>query len=69
MVEVERQGLNRGAMLSGAWSRSEQVATSLRVEEGEEVVARRKVMMIDDVPVRIALSYFPADLFSSSTRA
>lgn len=45
---------------------SEHVAHSLRVEAGEDVVARRKMMTANDVPVRIATSYFRADLFADT---
>jgi len=31
---------------------------------GDDVVARRKLMFANDVPVRIATSYFRADLFA-----
>jgi GntR family transcriptional regulator len=37
---------------------SEHVAACLRVEPGTEVIARRKMMFANSVPVRIATSVF-----------
>lgn len=48
---------------------SEHVAASLRVDQGEDVVARRKMMFANDVPVRIATSFFRADLFADTRMA
>lgn len=65
LVEAERQGIkaDRRMLYVGLEPASEHVAACLRVEPGEEVVARRKLMSANDVPVRIATSYFRADLF------
>lgn len=71
LVEAERQGLNadREMLYVGVEPASEHVAASLRVEEAEEVVARRKVMTIDGIPVRVATSFFRADLFADTRMA
>lgn len=71
LVEAERQGLDadRRMLYIGLEPASEHIAASLGVEEGEEVVARRKVMLVDEVPVRIATSFFRADLFAETRMA
>jgi GntR family transcriptional regulator len=61
LVEAERRMLYVG--LEPA---SEHVAACLGVEPGQEVVARRKLMTANDVPVRIATSFFRADLFGDT---
>jgi GntR family transcriptional regulator len=48
---------------------SERVAESLRVRPGDEVIARRRTVFAEDVPVRIATSYFRADLFGDTRLA
>jgi GntR family transcriptional regulator len=45
---------------------TEHIAACLRVEPGDEVLARRKLMTANDVPVRIATSFFRADLFGDT---
>lgn len=45
---------------------AEHVAVCLRVQPGDEVIARRKLMLANDVPVRIATSFFRVDLFAST---
>ena len=71
LVEAERQGIkaDRKMMYIGLEPASEHVATCLRVRNGDEVVARRKLMTANDVPVRIATSYFRADLFGATRMA
>jgi GntR family transcriptional regulator len=66
LTEAERQGIKPGrAMLYvGKEPASEHVAACLQVDSGEEIIARRKMMTANDVPVRIATSYFRADLFT-----
>ncbi|MEU6725418.1 UTRA domain-containing protein [Nonomuraea wenchangensis] len=68
MAEAERQGLkaDRRMLYVGLEPASEHVAACLRVEPGAEVVARRKMMSANDVPVRIATSYFRVDLFGGT---
>jgi GntR family transcriptional regulator len=68
LVEAERQGIrgDRKMLYIGLEPASEHVAHTLRVQPAEDVVARRKMMLANDVPVRIATSYFRADLFADT---
>ncbi|MCO6010311.1 UTRA domain-containing protein [Actinoallomurus purpureus] len=63
---AERQGVHAELRILGVdlEPAREHVATCLRVRPGEDVIARRRLMLADDVPVRIAVSYFRADLFA-----
>ena len=45
---------------------SEHIATCLRLRPGDDLIARRRLMLADDVPVRLATSYFRADLFAGT---
>ncbi len=45
---------------------SEHVAHALRIEPETDVVARRKMFWANDVPVRIATSFFRSDLFADT---
>ena len=71
LTEAERQGIKPGRRMLyiGTEPASEHVAACLRVDSGEDVLARRKMMTANDVPVRIATSYFRADLFGSTRLA
>ncbi|HUR08732.1 MAG TPA: UTRA domain-containing protein [Nonomuraea sp.] len=71
LAEAERQGLkaDRRMLYVGLEPASDHVAACLRVEPGTEIVARRKLMTANDVPVRIATSYFRADLFGDTRLA
>ena len=71
LAEAERQGLkaDRRMLYVGLEPVSDHVAACLRVEPGTEIVARRKMMTANDVPVRIATSYFRADLFGDTRLA
>lgn len=71
LVEAERQGIRaeRKMLYIGLEPANEHVAACLRVEPGAEVVARRKLMLANDVPVRIATSFFRADLFGNTRMA
>jgi DNA-binding GntR family transcriptional regulator len=71
LVEAERQGINadRKMLYIGLEPASEHVAAGLRIEPGGQVVARRKMMLANDVPVRIATSFFRADLFAGTRMA
>ncbi|MDA0564381.1 UTRA domain-containing protein [Streptomonospora sp. S1-112] len=64
LTEADRQGLTprREMLFVGREPASEHVAAALRVEPGEAVVARRKMFWADDVPVRIATSFFRVDV-------
>ncbi|MFI6451988.1 GntR family transcriptional regulator [Streptosporangium amethystogenes] len=68
LVEAERQGVrpDRRMLYVGPEPASDHVAACLRVEPGAEVIARRKMMTANEVPVRIATSYFRADLFGGT---
>ncbi|MEV4889923.1 UTRA domain-containing protein [Nonomuraea sp. NPDC055795] len=68
LAEAERQGLEAGRRMLyvGLEPASDHVAPCLRVEPGTEIIARRKMMTVGDVPVRIATSYFRADLFGDT---
>lgn len=41
---------------------SDEVAAALGLEPGAEVLVRDRIMFADDVPVQLAVSYFPRDL-------
>jgi GntR family transcriptional regulator len=71
LVEAERQGLKpeRRMLYIGPEPASEHVAACLQVEPGTEVIARRKLMLANDVPVRVATSFFRADLFADTRMA
>ncbi|MGV9308387.1 UTRA domain-containing protein [Nonomuraea sp. NPDC004354] len=71
LAEAERQGLkaDRRMLYVGLEPASDHVAACLRTEPGAEIVARRKMMLANDVPVRIATSYFRADLFGDTRLA
>ncbi|WP_433251240.1 GntR family transcriptional regulator [Streptosporangium sp. CA-135522] len=68
MTEAERQGVRAGRRMLyvGPEPASGHVAAALRVEPGAQVLARRKLLLADDVPVRIATSYFRLDLFGGT---
>lgn len=68
LVEAERQGIQaeREMLYIGLEPASDHVARCLRVESGEDVVARRKLMSANKIPVRIATSFFRADLFADT---
>ncbi|GAB4087063.1 hypothetical protein GCM10028784_36930 [Myceligenerans cantabricum] len=68
LVEAERQGIkaDRKMLYIGLEPATEHVANALHVETGDDVVARRKMMFANEVPVRIATSYFRADLFADT---
>jgi GntR family transcriptional regulator len=60
----ERQGMR--ILSVGTEPSSEHVATCLRVQTGDEVIARRRMILADEVPVRLVTSYFRADLFAGT---
>jgi DNA-binding GntR family transcriptional regulator len=71
LVEAERQGITaeRRMLYIGLEPASEHIAACLRVQPGEDVVARRKLMTANGIPVRIATSFFRADLFGDTRMA
>jgi len=68
LVEAEKQGLtpDRRMLYVGTEPASEHIAVCLRVEPGENIVARRKLMSANGIPVRIATSFFRANLFGET---
>lgn len=68
LVEAERQGIyaERSMLYIGPEPASEDVAACLRVDVGEDVIARRKLMLANGIPVRLATSFFRTDLFGST---
>ncbi len=68
VAAAERQGLRPGIrILSVACEpSSEHVATCLRIQAGDEVIARRRMVLADEVPVRLVTSFFRADLFAGT---
>ncbi|MGW5685405.1 UTRA domain-containing protein [Nonomuraea sp. NPDC003754] len=71
LAEAERQGLkaDRRMLYVGLEPASDHVAPCLHVEPEAEIIARRKMMLANDVPVRIATSYFRVDLFGDTRLA
>ncbi|MFC6080021.1 GntR family transcriptional regulator [Sphaerisporangium aureirubrum] len=68
LAEAGRQGLNAGRRMLyvGPEPAGERVAAALRVEPGTEVLARRKLLLAGDVPVRVATSFLRLDLFGGT---
>jgi len=68
LTEAERQGITAGRKMLyvGLEEATEHVAACLRIQPGDEVIARRKMMTANDVPVRIATSFFRNDLFGGT---
>lgn len=68
LTEAERQGIRAGRrMLYVGPERAEpHIAEALRVEPGARVLARRKLLLANDVPVRIATSFLRLDLFGGT---
>lgn len=71
VAEAERQGFaaDRRMLYVGLEPASEHVAACLRVEPGGAVIARRKLLLANGVPVRIATSFFRVDLFGDTRLA
>ena len=68
LVEAERQGIQaeRKMLYIGPEPANEHVAPCLRVRPGDTVIARRKLMLANGIPVRVSTSYFRADLFTGT---
>src|SRR5262249_31330647 len=64
----ERQGLRPGIRILSVDTEpsSEHVATCLRIQAADEVIARRRLILADEVPVRLVTSYFRPDLFAGT---
>ena len=71
LVEAEAQGIkaDRRMLYIGPEPATESVAACLRVEPGDDVIARRKLMLANTVPVRVATSFFRVDLFGQTRLA
>ena len=68
LTEAAEQGVrpSRRMLYVGPERAADHVAAALRVEPGAEVLARRKLLLADEVPVRIATSYFRLDVFGGT---
>jgi DNA-binding GntR family transcriptional regulator len=68
MAEAERQGIRSGRRMLyvGPEPAGGRIAAALGVDPGAEVLARRKLLLADDVPVRVATSFFRLDLFGGT---
>ncbi|WP_327044064.1 UTRA domain-containing protein [Microbispora sp. NBC_01189] len=68
LTEAERQGVRAGRTMLyvGPEPAPEHVAAGLRVEPGTPVLARRKLLLADEVPVRAATSFLRLDLFGET---
>ncbi|GAA1447149.1 UTRA domain-containing protein [Nocardiopsis tropica] len=64
LTEAQQQGLKpeRKMLFVGQEPANEHVALGLRVEPGENVIARRKMFWANEIPVRISTSYFRVDV-------
>jgi GntR family transcriptional regulator len=71
LTEMERQGIkgDRKMLYVGLEPASEHIAACLRVDPGQDVVARRKLSLANGIPTRIPTSYFRADLFGDTRMA
>lgn len=68
---AERQGVRHDVrvLFSGCEASSEHVASCLRIPAGDEVLVRRRMILADDVPVRLVSSFFRTDLFEGTAIA
>lgn len=67
-TEAAAQGIEpaRRMLFVGPEAASERIARALEVEPGQEVLARRKLLLAGDEPVRLATSFFRMDLFGET---
>ena len=67
-AELERQGMtpSREMQFVGTEPATVAVAAGLNLSVGDSVIARRKILFADGVPVRIATSYFSNEQFGDS---
>jgi len=68
LTECKKQGVkgDRKMLYVGLEQASDQIAATLNVEVGDEIVVRRKKMIAGVIPMRIATSFFRADLFANT---
>lgn len=71
LAEAEDQGIvpDRRMLFVGTEHAPAPVAGCLGLRAGDEVIARRKLLLADGVPVRVATSYFRVDLFGGTRLA
>jgi DNA-binding GntR family transcriptional regulator len=71
LTEAAGQGVTGGRKMLyvGLEPATDRVARALGVEPGSDVLARRKLLSVNAVPVRIATSYLRADLFAGTALA
>lgn len=71
LAEAERQGVaaDRKMLYVGTETATGHIAGVLGIEADAEVIARRKLLLADDIPVRVATSFFRADLFAGTRLA
>jgi GntR family transcriptional regulator len=70
-TELERQGFTGGQRITavGIEEPPTDVAGYLRLDDGEEVVARRRVMLLAGEPIQLATSYYPASIAAGTELA
>lgn len=68
VTEAERQGIraDRRMLYVGPEPATAPVAEALGVAAGADVLARRKLLLANGVPVRVATSFFRLDLFGGT---
>ncbi|MEV5407321.1 UTRA domain-containing protein [Thermopolyspora sp. NPDC052614] len=68
VTEAERQGIRaeRRMLHVGPEPAAPHIADALRVDQGTQVLARRKLLLANGVPVRVATSFFRLDLFAGT---
>lgn len=71
LAEARRQGVAAGRRMLyvGPEVAPSRVAACLGLDRGEHAFARRKLMFADDVPVRVATSWFRRDIVEGSPLA
>jgi GntR family transcriptional regulator len=71
LTEAGGQGIEaaRRMLLVGPESATEDVSLALGVEPGSQVLARRKLLLAGEVPLRVATSYLRLDLFGDTALA
>ncbi|WP_171167213.1 UTRA domain-containing protein [Streptomyces sp. I05A-00742] len=71
-AEEAAEGKRRGGqrlLKAGLIAPPPTVARSLGLADGEQVVARSRLVLLDDVPVEIATSYYPARIAAGTALA
>jgi GntR family transcriptional regulator len=70
-TELQRQGFTGGQRITavGLEKPAPDIAGYLHLDDGEEVVARRRVMLLAGEPIQLATSYYPASLAAGTELA